>query len=120
MADRTQTFGRGVLVGGLPIALFAVLASATLLLATLARTLTVSSGFFVQQQAALIVLVVGGLLAAVGYVVAIIWAWRHLHHWFLAGASAPWIGALAVLAVTVLLVLLPLILAFVVPQHPAP
>ncbi len=117
---RSQTFWRGALLGSVPLAVFVMLASATLLLSSLARTLTAPGGFFAQRQAALIVLMLGGLLTAIGYVVAILWVWRHLRHWYLDGASAPIEGALAALALTALLTLLPIIVAFVAPQHPAP
>lgn len=118
--DRTGTFWSGALVGGAPIALLVVIVGATLLLSTLARMLAASGGFFAQQQAALIVLVAGCALAALGYIVAMIWAWRWLSRQFRAGAIAPTQGALMAFALTSLLVLLPLILAIALPPHPAP
>lgn len=119
-ADRTGTFWRGALVGSTPIALLVVIVSATLLFSAFARMLAVSGGFFAQQRAALMVLVLGSALAALGYIFALIWAWRWLRRRYLAGAIAPTQGALAALALTSLLVLLPLILAVVLPPHPAP
>ena len=118
--DHAGTFWHGALVGGAPIALLAVIVGATLLLSTLARALTASGGFFAQQRAALIVLVAGTTLAALGYIFAIIWAWSWLRRWHLAGAIAPIRGALTALALTSLLVLLPLILAATLPPPPAP
>jgi hypothetical protein len=119
-ADGPQTIWRGVLVGSVPIVLLAILVSVTLLLTPLVRTLAASGGFYAQRQATLISLAVGGALAAAGYVAAIVWAWRHMTRWSRAGAPAPIQGALVALGVTALLVVVPLILAFVAPQHPAP
>lgn len=118
--DRTGTFWRGALVGGVPIALLAVIVGAALLISTFARMLTASGGFFAQQQATLIVLVVGSVLAALGYISALIWAWRWQRRQYLAGAIASTKGALMSFALTSLLMLLPLILAIVLPPHPAP
>jgi hypothetical protein len=118
--ERPQTFWRGVLVGSVPIALLVVIAGMTLLLTALVRPLSASGGFYAQRQATLITLAVGGALAAAGYVAAIVWAWRHITRWSRVGAQAPVQGALIALAVTALLVLLPLTLAFVAPQQPAP
>lgn len=118
--DRTGTFWRGALVGGAPIALLATIFGAALLISLFARMLTASGGFFAQQQATLIVLVVGSALAALGYISAIIWAWRWQRRQYLAGAITSTRGALTSLVLTSLLMLLPLILAAVLPPHPAP
>lgn len=118
--DRTGTFWRGALVGGVPIALLAVIVGAALLISTFARMLTASGGFFAQQQAALIVLVAGSALAALGYTIAIISVWRWLSRQYRAGAIALAQGVLVALAITTLLMLLPLLLAAVLPPHPAP
>ena len=119
-ADHPGTFWQGALVGGTPIALVVVIVSATLLLASFARAQTASGGFFAQQQAALIVLVAGVALAAIGYIIAIIWAWRWMRRQHRAGAVAPTRGALVALAVTSLHMLLPLILAVALPPPAAP
>lgn len=118
--NRIGTFWRGALVGGAPIALLVVIVGAALLISMFARMLTASGGFFAQQQATLIVLVVGCVLAALGYISAIIWAWRWQRRQYLAGAIASTQGALMSFVLTSLLMLLPVILAAVLPPHPAP
>jgi hypothetical protein len=111
----------GALVLGItplgPVALAVLLA---VLLAALARQLTAGQGFFAQQWAAGIVVVLGLVGAAVSYVVFSVRALRQVRRWQQAGQSAPANAALWGLVITALVVLLPLILAIVIPQHPAP
>jgi hypothetical protein len=109
-----------VRVGLVPLVVLAALAGGTLLGSALARALTASGGFFAQRQATLVVLVVGGVLAAIGYAATVLWAWHRQRRWNEAGAYAAGSGTLASLTLTALVVLLPIVLAFVVPQHPAP
>jgi hypothetical protein len=111
---------RGVLVGLIPLGLLLVLVALTFLLTALARLLVASSGFFAQQQAAVIVLIAGLVVALAVYVVAIVRTMRRVKAWQLGGASGQARAALLALGVTALVVLLPVVLAIVLPQNPAP
>ncbi|HEV2583860.1 MAG TPA: hypothetical protein VGT44_23600 [Ktedonobacteraceae bacterium] len=109
---------RGVLLGLIPLALLLALVVAALLLTALARQLTAASGFFTQQQVSLIVLIGGLALAAVVYSVALVLTLRHVASWQPGGAQAR--TALLALGITALIVVLPVLLALLLPQAPAP
>ena len=81
---------RGILTGLIPLGLLVVMVLATVLLTTLARLLFAGSGFFAQQRAAVIVLIAG-------------------------------LGvALWTLGATALVIVFPVLLALLLPQHPFP
>ena len=111
---------RGLLVGIMPLVRLLVIVGLALLLTALGRILTAGQGFFTQQQVSVIVLGAGLLLAAAMYVAGCIRALRHVGQWQRTGDAAPAAVALWVLGATALLVLLPVLLALVLPQHPAP
>lgn len=111
---------RGALVGLISLVLLAAFVVLALALAAFARQMTATAGFFAQQQAALIVLIAGLALAFVVYVVAIVLIFRRIAAWQQNGIAARARSALWVLGVTALIAILPLILAIVLPQHPAP
>lgn len=110
----------GALVGLIPLGLLAGIVAITLLVTALARQLVAGSGFFVQQQTALIALIVGLVLVIVVYAVAI---WRVLWHvkiWQRDGTTTQANAALWALTATALIMVLPVLLALILPQHPAP
>jgi len=111
---------RGLLVGLIPLGLLAAVVGIALLLTALARQMFEGSGFFAQQQAALIVLIVGLLLAIAVFAVAAWRVFRRVAAWQQSGARAQASAALWALSVTALLVVLPVVLALLLPQHPAP
>ena len=111
---------RGVLVGFIPLGLLLLVVAITVLLTALARQLVASSGFFVQQQASMIVLIVGLVVALVVYIIAIVRTMRNITSWQRSGADGQARAALLALGFTVLIVLLPVVLAIVLPQNPAP
>jgi hypothetical protein len=108
---------RGVLLGLIPLALLLALIIAALLLTALTRQLTAASGFFTQQQVSLIVLIAGLGLAAVVYSVALVLTLRRVASWQPGNQGR---AALLVLGITALIVVLPVLLAIVLPQAPAP
>ncbi len=111
---------RGVLVGLIPLGLLASIVLITLLVTALVRQLVAGSGFFVQQQTALIALIVGLVLAIVVFTVA---SWRVLRHvkiWQRDGTTKQANAALWALTATALIIVLPVLLAIILPQHPAP
>ncbi len=111
---------RGFLIGLIPLFLLLVIVSVTFLLTAIARQLVASSGFFAQQQVALIVLIAGLVVALAVYIIAIVRTMRRLKAWQQRGASGQAHAALLALGFTALVVLLPVILAIVLPQSPAP
>ena len=110
---------RGILVGLIPLGLLLLIVAISVLLTALARQLVASSGFFAQQQAAVIVLIAGLVLALVVYVVAIVRMLRRVKAWQKGGELGQARAALIALGVTALVVLLPVVLAIVLPQNPA-
>ena len=111
---------RGVLVGFIPLGLLLLVVAITVLLTALARQLVASSGFFVQQQASMIVLIVGLVVALMFYITAIVRIMRNITSWQRSGADDQARATLLALGFSALIVLLPVVLAIVLPQNPAP
>jgi hypothetical protein len=111
---------RGVLVGMIPFVLLLIIVAVTVLLTALVRQLVAPSGFFAQQQAALIVAIIGLGVALVSYSIAIVVMLRRVTAWQRAGAVGQARAALLALGFTALVMLLPVVLAIVLPQSPAP
>src|ERR1700674_4355424 len=109
---------KGVLLGLIPLALLVVLVIAALLLPPLPRQLTAVSGFVAQQQVAVIVLIAGLGLAIVVYILALVLTLRRVRGWQPGGTQGR--AALLALGATALIVVLPVLLAIVLPQSPAP
>ena len=111
---------RGLLVGLTPLVRLVIIAGVALLLTALARALTASLGFFTQQEVSVLVLGAGLLLAAVMFGTRCVRALWQVGRWQRAGDASPAAAALWSLGATALLVLLPVLLAWLLPQHPAP
>jgi hypothetical protein len=119
-AGLTGSAWRGVLIGLVPLGLLIVMVAATLLLTVLARQLAANAGFAVQQSAAVITLITGLLLAIAAFAVA---TWRVLRRvaiWQQGGAIVQARATLWALGVTGLVVIGPVLLALLLPQHPFP
>ena len=110
---------RGILVGLIPLGLLLLVVAMSVFLTALARQLVASAGFFAQQQASIIVLIAGLVVALVVYVVAIVRTLRWVKVWQRGGAGDQARATLLALGCTALVVLLPVVLAIVLPQHPA-
>ena len=110
---------RGFLAGLIPLGLLLLIVAITLLLTALARQLVASSGFFAQQQASVLVLIAGLVVALVVYVVAIVRTLRWVKVWQRGGAGDQARATLLALGFSALVVLLPMVLAIVLPQNPA-
>lgn len=115
----SKTF-RGALVGLIPLGLLAGVVVLTLVITVLARQLVAASGFFAQQQAALITLIAGLVVAIVVYAVALWSRLRRVTAWQHDGEQAQASAALWALGATALVVIVPVLLALLLPQHPAP
>lgn len=111
---------RGILLGLIPLLLLAIIVIVTLLITAFARQWVASSGFFRQQQVALIVLIAGFILAILAFAIAIWRVSEQIKDWQQDGLVKPGRAALWTLGITVLIVLLPVVLAIVLPQNPAP
>jgi uncharacterized membrane protein len=111
---------RGILNGFIPLGLLLLVVVITVLLTALTRQLVASSGFFAQQQASVIVLIAGLVVALVVYIIAIVRTMRNITSWQRSGAGGQARAALLALGCTALVVLLPVVLAIVLPQNPAP
>ena len=110
----------GVLIGLIPLGLLAGVVLIAVVATALARELTAGSGFYVQQQAALITLIVGLVLAIVVFAIA---CWRVLRQvalWQKAGVAIQATATLWTLGFTALVIISPILLAILLPQHPAP
>ncbi len=110
----------GVLIGLIPLGLLAGVVLLAVIATAIARGLTASGGFYVQQEAALITLIVGLVLAIVVFAIA---CWRVLHRvglWQKAGAAVQAAATLWTLGFTALVIISPILLAIVLPQHPFP
>lgn len=110
----------GFLAGLVPLAPLIVIIVVALGLAALARQLASGQGFATQQVVSLVIVALGLLGAAAAYIIFCRWALRQVRRWQEAGVAARANGALMGLVVVALVVLLPLLLAFLMPQHPAP
>src|SRR5205085_4800203 len=111
---------QGALRGLVPLGLLVVVIAIALTLSALMHRLVAGSGFFAQQQAAVITLLVGLVLAIVVYGIAIFFTLRLVATWQQIGAAARARAALWALGITAFIVVLPVLLAIVLPQNPAP
>jgi hypothetical protein len=111
---------RGVLTGLIPLGLLVVLVTVTMLLTALARLLFTNAGFFTQQQASVIVLIVGLILTIAVFAVAIWRVLRRVAVWQQNVVIVQANAALWALGVTALVVVVPVLLAILLPQHPFP
>lgn len=115
-----ESLVRGLVVGVVPLALVAAVVALFLVVEMLVGHLTAGQDFFTAQRIAVIVLIVGMIATIATYAVSCRVALRRIVAWQAAGDQAPARGALLGLALTALVVLLPVLLAVFVPQHPAP
>jgi hypothetical protein len=111
---------RGFASGLLPLVPVAVIVVVALALAALARQLTAGQGFYTEQWAAGIIIVLGLLGSAASYIVSSVRAMSRVRHWQETGQMSQATGALWGLVVVTLVILLPVLLAILIPQHPAP
>lgn len=111
---------RGARVGLTPLLCLMLVVAAALGFASVVRALLASQGFFVEQDAEVVVLAGGLVLAAVVYGVTLVRSLRRVGRWHRAGLVVEAAAALVALAATCVIVALPVILAFVIPQQPAP
>ena len=111
---------RGLRGGLTPLAVLVVGVAATVGLTVVARHLLAGNGFFAAQRACVIVLAGGSAASALLYAIAGLHALRRVRAWQHEGRTACAGGGLCGLGMTALVVALPILLAALLPQHPAP
>lgn len=119
-AGSRGSVGRGVLAGVLPLIRLIVLFVIMLALPTVARLALSSADFGTQQMVVLIATAVLLLVAAVVYAVSLVRTFRRMRVWRESGLGVQATAALWALVATALIVALPLTVAALWPQHPAP
>ena len=112
-------FWRGFQAGLIPLILLIILVALTVMGVTLARVLAIPLGFLTWQWIVAGVWAGGLLISAVVYGVATVRALRRVSVWQSAGLTSQVMGAYWALGIAALVVLLPIILALAMPQHPA-
>lgn len=111
---------RGALIGLIPLELLAGVILVAIVVTALARGLADAGGFFVQQQTALIILIVGLVLAIVVFALAVWRVVRQIAAWQRTGVAVQANAALWALGATALVIVVPVLLAVLLPQHPFP
>ncbi|HEX9067935.1 MAG TPA: hypothetical protein VF807_04140 [Ktedonobacterales bacterium] len=109
----------GLLRGLIPLIVAVVLLAITTAGATWIRSATNTEGFFAQQAADVFVVALGLLITALVFGVLAFRAFRVVRDWQAKGLTASATGALWALAITAGLLLVPVVLAFTLPQYPA-
>ena len=111
---------QGIGTGLIPLLLLAILVVATIFVTAFVRQSASGSGFFVWERDALITLIMGMVLALIVYIVALLLVLRTTTRWVQGRLTIRSAAALWTLACTALIVLLPVIIAVLLPQSPAP
>ncbi len=111
---------RGFVYGLGPLVPLIVTVVLTIAVAFLARQITAPAGFYTQQWVDVIVVILGLLSSAAFLIIFSLRALRQIKKWQQVGLGAQASAALWGLVVVALVVLLPLVLAIAIPQHPAP
>ena len=111
---------RGALVGLIPLGLLLFVVVVVLLLAALGRQVVSAAGFFVQQQVAVSILIAGFIATIILYALAANRTLRQVALWQRSSLHVRSRFALWALGFTALVVMLPVLLALLLPQHPTP
>lgn len=115
-----RSFWRGVLVGLIPLAALAITLALAVGLTALARVLWTPSGFLIWHWIVTSVWVGGLVIAALAFAYAAYRVLRRVTAWRRDGLASQVAGAYWALGFTALAVLLPVLIAIILPQHPAP
>ena len=110
----------GVCTGFIPLLLLSILVVATILLTAFVRQSVSSAGFFAWERDALITLITGMVLSVIVYIIALLLVLRTTARWVQSRLTTRSTAALWTLALTAVIVLLPVIIAVLLPQSPAP
>jgi hypothetical protein len=110
---------RGVGVGLLPAAFLFAAAIVTYGLAALVRVASAGLGFFTQLNLTTITIAIGLLSIIVGFVVVVVRVFRQARAWRDDGETTAANAALWGVEASALLVVVPVLVAILLPQHPA-
>ena len=110
---------RGILTGLAPVALLALVGGLAALATMLVRSLTTGEAFLTQQPVLVGTLGIGLLVAFGGWIAGCVWALRRARAWERLGAARAAAATLWALAASALITALPVLLALLIPQHPA-
>ena len=111
---------RAFLLGLSPLAPVALIVFLTTLLTPLARQLTAGAGFYTQQWASVILVTLDLILAIASVIICSVRAFRTIRRWEQSFRFQEANLALLGLVVFALVLVLPVVLAILAPQHPAP
>jgi hypothetical protein len=109
----------GILTGLVPLAFFAGLGALAVVAMILARMLTTGEAFLAQQTVLVGTLGIGLLVSFGAWIAGCIWALRRARTWERIGAPLQAAATLWTLGVSAIILLLPVLLAVLIPQHPA-
>lgn len=112
---RISEYWHGVLYGAIPLAVVVVMIAGVLMLTALVRQVIGVSAFPLQQSVVLIILGSGLVLALVAFTLALIFTLRRVARWQRHGPVERAQAALWTLGVSAVVILLPFLLAFVLP-----
>lgn len=115
----THTFWRGFWIGLIPFGLFVATIGLTIGLAILARLVSVPAGFLVWRWIIEGIWVAGLVIAAALFLYAALRVLRAAQGWQQARLQSQASGIFWALGISTLLVLLPLLMAVILPQQPA-
>lgn len=110
----------GALIGLIPLGLLVAVVVVVLLLAALGRQVVSAAGFFVQQQVAISILIAGFIVSIIVYAVAANRTLRQVALWQRNSLQIRSCFALWALGFTAIVVILPVLLALLLPQYPTP
>ena len=111
--------GRAIWIGLAPSVLVALTLAMSAAVTALARVIAFPLGFLVWQWIMVAIWSVGLLVAAIVYIVSARRALRTIAEWQRGGLGGLSTRAYIALVISALLMLLPVILAMTLPQHPA-
>jgi hypothetical protein len=117
---RPDGWRAGAVAATLPLAVLVAIVVVGAITLALVRALTAPFGFFTEQAVVLATLALMGLLGLMGYALACRRVMARIHAWQLTDQRAAPAAAMVTLSLTALIVVLPVLLATLLPQHPAP
>ncbi len=116
---RSPEFAAGFLVGLLPAGLVAGVLLLTIGATAVARALLLTSGYAMQHAAQPVIFAAGLVAGAVGAVASVVRVFARMRQWAERGEYERAQGSRWGLIVTAALLVLPVVLAILLPQHPA-
>jgi hypothetical protein len=118
VGKKKRSIFTAICIGLIPLALYIAVIVCAVLLTIFVSRVSAPTAFLVQRQIDLFGIISGLTLAFIIYAVSALLLVRHIWLWLASSFQAHVI--LWTLVVTAFLIVLPVILASLVPQHPAP